>query len=249
MAFGNATATLKVFAEEAASTESQTPAEKAAAKAAKAAKALRKCVASASSISPLPLPSSPCDRLVQRLTLRTTAARPVLTAQELPGQPPAVPLVRTLLPPSRRQTSPVDSSDWLTESVQTFPFPARPAPSLRWTVAAVIGLFILANLARIASQYYRRERALKQAKAHNEKTEFAAAAAAKPNVASRTVNTVLTATNKAFSWRECTIAIWWNVTAGEIFWSVMYTFVVLLLGLIYSAYAFDGSPLVSRNRI
>jgi len=97
----------------------------------------------------------------------------------------------------------------------------------------VIGLFILANLIRIGHQSYRRRRTLKLAQASSEKTEFASSSSARPGAATRSVNALLTATNKAFSWREVTIALWWKVSAGEIFWSAMYTFVVLLLGLIY----------------
>lgn len=108
-----------------------------------------------------------------------------------------------------------------------------PPPPDRWTVAAVIGLFTLANVVRIATQYTRRRRALKLAQSTSEKNEFGSASANKPNVLSRSANSTLTATRKVFSWREFTIALYWKTTAGELFWSVWYCAIVFLLGLIY----------------
>jgi hypothetical protein len=92
---------------------------------------------------------------------------------------------------------------------------------------------MFAHFTRIIHQRIRRNRSIARAQAASAKGEFSAAAVQRSGPLMRGVNTVLVATRKGFSWRQWTIALWWKVTAGELFWSTAYLLATLLFGMLY----------------
>lgn len=103
----------------------------------------------------------------------------------------------------------------------------------RYAIGAVGGAFMIAHFTRIIHQRIRRNRSIAHAQAASAKGEFEAATSQRSSPLMRGVNTVLSATRKGFSWRQWTIALWWKVTAGELFWSAIYLLMTLLFGMLY----------------